>query len=234
MAKRKQTYYVVWQGQRPGIYDSWEECEKQVKGVVGAKFKSFESLALAEQALRLGPGMYIATPSAQRATIPGIAKPTVGKVVGVDSEGMTILLPGRDPSLPVPELNSLAVDAACSGNPGVMEYQGVHVASRQRLFHFKSPVGTNNIGEFLAIVHGLAYLKKNGLTMPLYSDSKTAQSWIRARQCRTKLPLSEETAPLYDLIRRAEAWLHNNTFSTPILKWDTDLWGEIPADFGRK
>lgn len=32
--------------------------------------------------------------------------------------------------------NSLAVDAACSGNPGPMEYRGVHVASRQEIFHF--------------------------------------------------------------------------------------------------
>ena len=232
MSKKKQKYYVVWQGHRPGIYTTWEECERQVKGVVGAKFKSFESLAQAEQALRLGPSMYIAAP--QQATLPGIAKPTVGKVVGVDAEGMTILLPDRDPRLPVPELNALAVDAACSGNPGVMEYQGVHVASRQQLFHFKSPLGTNNIGEFLAIVHGLAYLKKQGIGMPLYSDSVTAQGWIRAKQCRTKLALNAQTAPLYDLIRRAEAWLHNNTYTTPILKWDTDLWGEIPADFGRK
>lgn len=234
MSKKKQKFYVVWQGTQPGIYTTWPECEKQVKGVVGAKYKSFETLSAAEQALRLGPSMYIGAAAPQQAAIPGIAKPTAGKVLGVDQEGMTILLPDRDPSLPVPELNALAVDAACSGNPGVMEYQGVHVASRQRVFHFKFPIGTNNIGEFLAIVHGLAYMKQKGIQMPLYSDSVTAQGWVRAKRCNTKLPVNERTAPLYDLIRRAEAWLHNNSYTTPILKWDTDLWGEIPADFGRK
>jgi len=235
MSRKKQKYYVVWQGQQPGIYSSWEECEKQVKGVVGSKFKSFDTLSAAEQAYRLGPSMFIGnTNSGQQASIPGLIKPSTGKVIGVDSEGMTYLLPDRDPSLPVPVLNSLAVDAACSGNPGVMEYQGVHVASRQRLFHYKAPVGTNNIGEFLAIVHGLAYLKQHNIDMVIYSDSMTAQGWIRAKQCRTKLAVTEETRGLYDLIHRAEAWLHNNTYNTTILKWDTDLWGEIPADFGRK
>lgn len=95
-------------------------------------------------------------------------------------------------------------------------------------------MGTNNIGEFLAIVHGLAYLKKNNLGMVLYSDSVNAINWVRAKQCRTKLAMTPETQHLYDIIRRAEAWLHNNRYTTQILKWDTDCWGEIPADFGRK
>lgn len=39
---------------------------------------------------------------------------------------------------------------------------------------------------------------------------------------------------VFDLIERAEAWLNANTWQNPILKWDTENWGEIPADFGRK
>ena len=222
MAK-KQKYYVVWQGIQPGIYDSWAECEKQIKGVAGAKFKSYESRTLAEQAFRIGPDLAASV----------VEKQTKGEsILAVDGNGMTVVRP--EVQGPKPILDAIAVDAACSGNPGVMEYQGVYVASRTQLFHFKVPVGTNNIGEFLAIVHGLAYLKKNNLQQPLYTDSKTALGWIRAKQCRTKLPLTPDTAKLYDVIRRAEAWLHNNSYTTQILKWDTDLWGEIPADFGRK
>lgn len=222
MAK-KQKYYVVWQGNQPGIYDSWAECEKQIKGVAGAKFKSYESRTLAEQAFRIGPDLAASV----------VEKQTKGEsILAVDGNGMTVVRP--EVLGPKPILDAIAVDAACSGNPGVMEYQGVYVASRTQLFHFKVPVGTNNIGEFLAIVHGLAYLKKNNLQQPLYTDSKTALGWIRAKQCRTKLPLTPDTAKLYDVIRRAEAWLHNNSYTTQILKWDTDLWGEIPADFGRK
>ena len=39
---------------------------------------------------------------------------------------------------------------------------------------------------------------------------------------------------LFELIDRAENWLKTNHYSNKILKWDTPLWGEIPADFGRK
>ena len=130
--------------------------------------------------------------------------------------------------------NSLAVDAACSGNPGPMEYRGVHIASRQEIFHFGPMKGTNNIGEFLAIVHGLALLKKKGFDMPIYSDSANAISWVRQKKCKTKLPRTPETEELFLLIERAEKWLQGNTYTTRILKWETKEWGEIPADFGRK
>ena len=222
MAK-KQKYYVVWQGNKPGIYDTWAECERQIKGVAGAKFKSYESRTLAEQALRIGPELAASV----------IERQTKGESILVtDENGITKIRP--DAQGPTPILDSIAVDAACSGNPGVMEYQGVYVASRTQIFHYKAPLGTNNIGEFLAIVHGLAYLKKNSLNQILYSDSVNASNWVRAKQCRTKLPLTPDTAKLYEIIHRAEAWLHNNSYTTEIRKWDTEHWGEIPADFNRK
>ena len=218
MAK-KQKYYVVWQGNTPGIYDNWADCQKQVVGVTGAQYKSFVSLAAAQSAFQRPYDEVKGTQTTRES------------MVGVDENGMTIVFQG---DVPGPILNSLAVDAACSGNPGVMEYQGVYVATRQRLFHYKTPVGTNNIGEFLGIVHGLAYLKQHNLDLMLYTDSKTALSWVRRKECRTKLPLTPQTADLWNIIRRAEAWLQNNTYTTEIRKWDTDHWGEIPADFGRK
>ncbi len=102
------------------------------------------------------------------------------------------------------------------------------------IFHFGPMKGTNNIGEFLAIVHGLALLKKKGFDMPIYSDSANAISWVRQKKCKTKLPRTPETEELFLLIERAEKWLQGNTYTTPILKWETKEWGEIPADFGRK
>lgn len=219
MAKKKQKYYVVWKGHTPGIYPSWAECEQQVKGMAGAQYKAFESMELAQAAF--------ARPYSEAIESPTRPKP----MVGVDDNGMTVVQPGCTDG---PVLDSLAVDAACSGNPGMMEYQGVYVASRTQLFHYVSPVGTNNIGEFLAIVHGLAYLKKNNLKQILYSDSVNAIRWVRMKECRTKIPYTPQTANLWQLIRRAEEWLHNNTYTTEIRKWDTARWGEIPADFGRK
>lgn len=132
------------------------------------------------------------------------------------------------------ESNAIAVDAACSGNPGPMEYRGVYLRTGQEIFHFGPVQGTNNIGEFLAIVHALALLKKKGLSMTIYSDSMTAQTWVKKRKCKTTLVRNEKTEPLYQLIARAEAWLRNNTYSNTILKWQTEKWGEVPADFGRK
>ena len=128
-----------------------------------------------------------------------------------------------------------AVDAACSGNPGAMEYRGVYLADGKEIFHYGPVHGTNNIGEFLALVHGLALLKQKGLnTMPIYSDSVNAQLWVRKHHCKTTLVRNEQTEKLYQMIERAEAWLRKNTYRNPIIKWQTDKWGEIPADFGRK
>lgn len=133
-----------------------------------------------------------------------------------------------------PIQDALAVDAACSGNPGVMEYRGVHVGTRQEWFNFKTELGTNNIGEFLGIVHGLAFQKQNNLVIPIYSDSQIAIGWIKAGKCKTKLPVNEKTIKLFEVIKRAEEWLAHNNWTQPILKWETKRWGEIPADFGRK
>lgn len=210
---KKEKYYVVWAGVSPGIYTSWTDCQLQTKGYEGAKYKSFESREEAEKAFASSPYTYI------KRSAPSPAK----------------TIPGADAPLPTAVAeNSLAVDAACSGNPGAMEYRGVHVASRQEIFHFGPMYGTNNIGEFLAIVHGLALLKQKGFDMPIYSDSVNAINWIKQKKCKTKLPRDAKTEELFHLIERAEKWLRENTYTTRILKWETKQWGEIPADFGRK
>lgn len=134
-----------------------------------------------------------------------------------------------------PLLPALAVDAACSGNPGVMEFRGVIADTGTEVFRRGPyPQGTNNIGEFLALVLGLAYLKQNNLPWNIYTDSVTALAWLRQRKCKTKLPRTPENELLFQTVAKAEAWLRANTYTTRIYKWDTEKWGEIPADFGRK
>ena len=213
MAKKKAAYYTVWSGKTPGVYDSWEECEQQVKGFAGARYKGFASREEATQALAAPPEQYIIRkPKAENAL------PSTGR------DG------GRSPVLP-----ALAVDAACSGNPGVMEFRGVIADTGTEVFH-RGPFvnGTNNIGEFLAIVLGLAYLKQNNLPWVLYSDSRTALAWLKKGHADTKLEWNASNQDLFMMLRKAEMWLHDNTWTTPIYKWDTKAWGEIPADFGRK
>ncbi len=226
MAK-KQKYYVVWQGKQPGIYTDWDTCREQVQGVQGAQYKGFDTMAEAEAAIKLPYGSVVRVENAERRAESG--KSTV---LFIDNDGMTAIRPDAQPPLPV--LDALAVDAACSGNPGIMEYQGIYIPTRTRVFHYQAPKGTNNIGEFLAIVHGLSYLKKHHLDQIIYSDSVNAMSWVRQKTCKSKLPDDPSTAELWDFVHRAEQWLRSNTYTTEIRKWDTDRWGEIPADFGRK
>ena len=213
MAKNK--FYVVWIGHNPGVYDRWEDCQKEIEGVKWAKYKGFPDRTSAETAFKEGPDNYWGKDVA----------PTVDLSKAKEQ----------------PISPAIAVDAACAGNPGKMEYQGVFVdfgtqpATTRPLF--KSPVfenGTNNIGEFLAIVHALALQKKNGWSYPIYSDSVNAQKWVREKKCKTKLQPNAKNAYLFELVARAEKWLNENAIEVPVLKWKTEIWGEIPADFGRK
>ena len=230
MAKR-QKYYVVWRGLQSGIYLSWEECEPLVKGFPNPKYKAFNTeaeaiAAFADPDYPLGKQVEEPQKSQQESKKPKI------EVMKAISEGKEALIDQAVAGGLL--LNALAVDAACSGNPGMMEYQGVYVATGQRIFHFGPMFGTNNIGEFLAIVHGLALMKKQGKSLPIYSDSRNAMSWVKQKKCRTKLERNAKTEQLFQLIERAEKWLCENTYDTPILKWEKGLWGETPADFGRK
>jgi len=207
---KKQKFYVVWQGRRPGIFDRWDEAEVQVKDFAGARFKSYESLAEATEAYRQGAPKF-----SRKSTVPAAN----GK----------LSLVGK----PIPD--SFSVDAACSGNPGVLEYQGVETATKRVIFSMGPfPEGTINLGEFLAIVHALALLKRHDNPLPIYSDSRTAISWVKKKDVKTNLPRTARTAELFALVDRAIAWLRSNTYPNKILKWETEHWGENPADYGRK
>ncbi|UMB59411.1 ribonuclease H family protein [Lutibacter sp. A80] len=210
MAKKK--FYVVWNGHKKGVFTSWNVCKKQISNFTGAQYKSFASKEAAEAAFK------------------GNYKDYVGK------DTKTVKLSAEElKKYGKPILNSIAVDAACAGNPGKMEYRGVTTKDKKQLF-IQGPFeqGTNNIGEFLALVHGLGYLKQRNLDIPIYSDSKIAISWVKKGQCRTNLQITSKNKLLFDFVKRAEKWLKEHTYTTKILKWETKAWGEIPADFGRK
>jgi ribonuclease HI len=204
----KPKFYVVWKGRKTGVYSSWKACAAQVHGFPGAQYKSFGSRVAAEQALR---GKY-STHAGKPAT-----------------SGDWLFAPNP------PVAESIVVDAACSGSPGRLEYRGVDLRSGKEIFR-EGPFenGTNNVGEFLAIVHALEMLKKKRNTLPVYSDSETAITWVKAKRCNTKLAADKTNAALFVLIDHAEEWLADQKKTNPVLKWDTQAWGEIPADFNRK
>ena len=203
---------MVWEGRNKGIFATWAECQKQTEGFTGARFKAFDT---EEEALKAFSEHY--------------AK-HIFKGPASDNKPKTASAGG---SKPIKE--SVVVDAAWNTKTGDMEYQGFDFRTGKLLFK-KGPYqdGTNNIGEFLAIVHALALLKQHQINMPIYSDSKTAMSWVRKKKANTTLTKTPRNQELFDLTARAEEWLKNNEYPNQILKWETKLWGENPADFGRK
>jgi ribonuclease HI len=208
----KNKFYVVWSGRKPGIYADWSHCKAQVEGVEGAKYKGFPTRELAEAAYDDDFEKYLKK---------DLNAPK--KIVC------------SDPSVGTPILDSLSVDAACKGNPGILEYRGVDTKSGAELFRQGPfPEGTVNLGEFLAIVHALALLKKIESDWPVYSDSRTAIAWVKAKKIKTNLQRTANSEQLFSLVDRALVWLKENTWENPVLKWETAYWGEVPADFGRK
>lgn len=203
-----QKYYIVWEGHQPGIYDTWAECKAQVMHFSRPKYKSFKGISKAQAE------EFFNHPEAAR------------------GEGEPEILE-RSSEI---DQRAIAVDASTTGNPGPMEYRGVWVETGDVVFSSKVyPIGTNNIGEFLAIVHAMAWMKQQDYIVPIYTDSMTAQSWVRKHQYKTTLPFDQSTLELYQVLERAKRWLDSNDLSLfSIRKWETKAWGEIPADYGRK
>ena len=190
----KKKYYVVWEGFATGVFDSWEECQLQVTGYPGAKFKSFNSADEAVAAYR------------------------------------------GDPAAQIDMIRNIATHSAPVVNYAAIPEIKLDAIAGQQLFHV-GPLagGTNNIGEFCALIHALALCARKGRPdIPIYSDSVTAQSWLRHRKVKTTLTPTPENEPIRSILARAIAWMDTHPVQNPIIKWNTDEWGEIPADFGRK
>ena len=208
---KKQKFYVVWKGNKTGVFNSWNTCKGHIDGYAGAQYKSF----LSEQEAKLA------------------FTKTYDDYKGKNTKKPT-LTAAQKKAYGQPILNSIAVDGACN-NKGDAEYKGVYTDTKTELFlegPFKE--GTNNIMEFLALVHGLAYCKKHKLDLPIYSDSRIAINWVQKKYVNTKVKRTNNNKKLFNLIDRGLFWLKNNTYPNKILKWETKAWGEIPADFGRK
>ena len=208
----KQKYYVVWKGRQTGVFNNWDACQAQIKGYQGAIYKSFETLAMAQRAFN------------------GLSQEYIGKEINNPALTQSQLKLLGKPILP-----SISVDGACSGSSGLAEYQGVDTETKKVIFKSKAYAdGTNNIVEFLAIVHALSHCKKNNILLPIYSDSKIAISWVLQKHQKTNHKCNKKNEELFLLMERAEKWLNENTYSNKLLKWETKAWGENPADFGRK
>ncbi|WEK54738.1 MAG: ribonuclease H family protein [Candidatus Cohnella colombiensis] len=216
----KQKYYVVWVGKVPGVYTSWSECQEQVNQFTDAKYKSYESKSEAETAYQLGWKKSWGLAKAGATKDAGKPKKTTESTIAMNEQI---------------DYNSISVDVGTHGNPGPVEYKGVDTQTGDILFSY-GPIrkGTNNLGEFLAIVHGLAYLQKLGSDKTIYSDSVNALKWVKQKAVSSTLVRDESTAEIWQLVDRAVLWLKTNSYKNKVTKWQTKEWGEIKADYGRK
>jgi len=209
MWKSEKKFYVVRKWKKIWIFDSRDECKDSVNGFSDAKYKWFSSKENAEIALQEWWEKYYEVKK-------------ITKKVKVKNEDIPFFT------------ESIAVDAACSGNPWEMEYRGIDLQTWDEIFHEKFKIWTNNIWEFLAIVHWLNYLWNDNRV--IYSDSRIAISRVNQWKCKTQINSNENSdfSKTLDAVERAEKWLKENWINNKILKWNTEEWWEIPADFWRK
>ena len=215
-------FYVVWEGRQIGVYDNWDDAREQVENFPGARYKGFSSQTEAVEAFR---NTLAGTQASLGDILMGSARNAQTPPNG----------PGQRQYPPEVDMQAWAVDASCMGNPGIMEYRGVEISTGREIFRvgpFQN--ATNNIGEFLAIVHALALMFQKGEWHNIYSDSRTGMAWVRNRRIRTVLRQTPENTKVFELMSRALNWLNTHQYPVRILKWQTECWGEIPADFGRK
>ncbi len=231
---KKQKYYVVWVGRHPGVYDDWNDALEQVEEFPNARYKSFRTSQEAVEAFRKE------MKKEEAAEIAGLLAGASEHSSDRPKEEKRFAVPDgavqRD-YLKFPEIDTdgWAVDASCLGNPGRMEYRCVDLKTGREVFRMGPfEQGTNNIGEFLAIVHALALMYRNNDWHTLYSDSRIAIGWVMRRQPKTTLVMNDTTRRLYELLGRAVIWLRSHSWPVRLLKWDSERWGEIPADFDRK
>ncbi|MCM1153353.1 MAG: ribonuclease H family protein [Muribaculum sp.] len=232
------TFYTVFYGRNPGVYDNWSDALEQIENFPNARYKAFPSSEEATIAYRrqtrhqevMELGRLIQNANERR-------KPTPQTEMNRYNNSPRIPAAGAPDYFSFPEidLNAWAVDASCMGNPGVMEYRGVELLTGKELFRVGPfPDATNNIGEFLAIVHALALMFQKGEKHNIYSDSVSGMAWVRRKSVRTTLRETPRNRRIFELLGRALAWLNTHSLNVKVMKWETDVWGEIPADFGRK
>ena len=220
---QRRKFYVVWEGRNPGIYDNWTDAQEQIDHFPGAKYKSYDDIDEATAAFRGDPREQL-----------GFIRALIQRKPDYNP-----LAPRDYTTLPGIRLDAIAVDGACAGNPGRMEYRAVRVADGSEVFHIgaKQPLtGTNNIAEYLAIIHLAALLAREGdFTTPIYTDSRNTLAWLKRGHSKTTLAATPKTETTLALLARADAWLAaNGPIRNPNIKGPTEEWGEIPADFGRK
>lgn len=213
MSKNK--FYVVWKGRETGVFTDWTEVSKLIKGFRNAEYKGFANKESAELEFQLG------SPS-------GRSKINEVKV----SEKPE----GASSKTKAPDYECLTVDGSYLGSKNMMQYRCVWNASGEEVFGTKPILGGNqNIAEFLALVGAMKYrVVTKQYDLHIYSDSKTALSWVRNKKIKSTYDLGQLDEIVQNRIYGALEFISKSGVAKNLFKWESALWGEIPADYGRK
>ena len=204
-------YYVVWQGLKPGIYDSWPQAQAQVKGRKDAQFMGFESFEQASQAY----AQPYAKALAARNKASGKAN-TSGKKSSTNSKA-TIKAKTKAAAIKNSADVNIYSDGACSPNPGkagtgIAIYYGDKLNSLW--YGLFEPNGTNNSAELYGLLEAFKmaqHFVKQNLSVQVLSDSKYSidcitkwasgwrkKGWTRPNNEPIKnLPLIQQCHQLY-------------------------------------
>ena len=203
MAKKQKYYaYLIPKG-KSGITDDWATCEKMVKGVTGARYRSFDAKAHAEAWLRAG-AIYDVKPAKPRRKLePGIYFDAgTGRGDGVeisvtDEHGKNLLHKAFSKT----ELNRF----------------GKHL--------IKNSEATNNYGELLALRSALEIAAKENVKKIVGDSKLVIEYWSQWRIKAKNLP--EETVALArEVAKMREAFEKNGGVIERISG------GQNPADLG--
>ncbi len=127
-------------------------------------------------------------------------------------------------------IEGIATDAAHSTKRLVTEYQGIDLATGERIFYRNLGEQTVNIGEFLGVVEAVKYIIENNFQpRVIYTDSITAISWFYNKRTASKKKNKE--------LQKAEIFLKAfaaDVDTIQVVHWNNKQWGETPADFGNK
>lgn len=135
----------------------------------------------------------------------------------------------------------LCSDASYLSNTKLLEFRVVNIETGQELYRnsFADTLHTTNIGEFFGLVRGIKiHIDSNlALDYPIFSDSQVAIGWVNGLYVNSKNLRKPENRLFFPFVEKGLEYLRKITKAKkmpPVLKWRTDIWGEIPADFDRK
>jgi ribonuclease HI len=183
------SFYVVLNGRKTGIFNDWESCREQVH-----KFKNaiYQKALTFEEARVIFDARGCTRPQGTKSYSNG--KPSVKKLEQVCKSRAVLLAKG-----------------SCAGNPGEITANVIDLRKSQE-YQKKFGNGTSNLAESIAIYRALRIRSMNGVGYPIYSDSSVAINRIKGRKINGQNDFTY-SPHLVEYIQEANEWLKNSDLS---------------------